>query len=487
MSTNKSNIISHASIYTLGTILKRSVSLIMLPIYTRYLTPADYGVVELLSMLLDFATIIFSARVGQAVFRYYCTAHSEAEKKCTIASALLLSILLNGLGTIIVILLAGPLAIAVFSDVTYKEYIALFAITMFLAPMIELPLTYIRAEQKPWLFLTFSAMKLAFQLSLNIYLVVYLEMHVEGVIYSAVISGLIMSTILMIYVLPRTGIRASLDTSRKLFTFSLPLKLATFGSFYMAFGDRYILNIFTDLSQVGIYSLGYKFGFILLLLAWDPFQMMWDSEKYKIHKEPDAVFIYQKVFLYISSALIFAGLCISLFTEDLLRIMADPDFLDAYKVVPIVIIAYIFQAWTRYCNFGILLKDKTVHIAYAEALGVLAITAAYFTLIPLYGMYGAAWSTVIGFIVRFYWTNRKGTQLYDMGLPWNKVGLTSTLAISIYFLSILAPDEIISSILFRSALAILFLVVFFVMPILTSKEKMEIWNKIRSMNGMLGS
>ena len=64
MSTNKSNIVSHSSIYMIGTILKRSVSLIMLPIYTRYLTPADYGVVELLSMLLDFAAIIFSARVG---------------------------------------------------------------------------------------------------------------------------------------------------------------------------------------------------------------------------------------------------------------------------------------------------------------------------------------------------------------------------------------------------------------------------------------
>ena len=248
MSTNKSNIVSHSSIYMIGTILKRSVSLIMLPIYTRYLTPADYGVVELLSMLLDFTAIIFSARVGQAVFRYYCTAHSEIEKKRTIASALLLSTLLNGLGTIVVILLSGPLAIAVFSDVTYKEFIALFAITMFLAPMVSIPLIYVRAEQKPWLYLIFSATKLAIQLSLNIYLVVYLEMHVEGVIYSAVISELIMSIIMIAYILPRTGIRTSMDICKKLFSFSLPLKLATLGSFYMTFGDRYILKIYTDLS-----------------------------------------------------------------------------------------------------------------------------------------------------------------------------------------------------------------------------------------------
>ena len=81
MNATKNNMVSHTSIYMLGDILRRSVSLIMLPIYTRYLTPENYGVVELLSMLIDFASIIFGAQVGQAIFRYYCTAKSDEEKK----------------------------------------------------------------------------------------------------------------------------------------------------------------------------------------------------------------------------------------------------------------------------------------------------------------------------------------------------------------------------------------------------------------------
>jgi len=478
--TEKNNkIVSHTSIYLLSDILRRGVSLVMLPIYTRYLTPADYGVVELLSMLLDLASIIFSARVGQAVFRHYFESNSENEKKRVIASALLLSVLMSGFGTVVIMALSGPLAITVFSDIGYKHYISLFAVTMFLSPLVEIPLIRIRAQQKPWLFFVFSITKLILQLSLNIYFIVLLEMGVEGVIYSAVISSVIMGTLLIGYTLPRTGIRASKVISKSLFSFSLPLKLATLGSFYMTFGDRYILNIYSDLSEVGIYALGYKFGFILLLLAWDPFENFWDAEKYKTYLRYDAKYIYQKVFKITSTILIFMGLCISIFAKDLIRIMADPQFLDAYRIAPIIIIAYILQAWTKYCSMGIFLERKTMLIAYGEIIGVLLITIAYFTLIPAYGMYGAAWSTVAGFAARFYWTNHMSTKLYNMELPWNTIFLTGLLAILTYLISILSPDGLVLSMLFRMALVVIFILVFLISPILSRNEKAEIKSMIR--------
>ena len=349
---------------------------------------------------------------------------------------------------------------------------------MFLLPLTELPLVHIRAQQRPWLFFSFSVLKLSIQVALNIYFVVMREMHVEGVVYSAVLSSLVMAVLLTSYSLYTAGIRVRLSTCKELFSFSLPLKLATIGSFYLTFGDRYFLNMFTDLSQVGIYALGYKFGFIFTMLAWTPFEKMWDAEKYTIHQQPNAIQTYQKVFLYTSSILILFGLCISLFVMDLLRIMSNPAFWDAYKIVPIIIVAYIIQAWTQYCNLGILLEKKTMQIAYAEIIAVVVITAAYFTLIPEYGIYGAAWATVIGFAARFYWTNLKSTRMYNMQLPWNKVGLTSLLALVAFGLSWFAPEEIIASIAVRSVLVLGFLAAFFTLPILSRDEKQEVWNLV---------
>ncbi|MBN4063223.1 oligosaccharide flippase family protein [Cardiobacterium sp. AH-315-I02] len=478
MKTSENKVVKHSTIYMFGDILRYSTSLIMLPIYTRFLTPDDYGVIELLTMLIDFTALILGARISVSVFRYYCTATNCTEKNNIISSALMLGIFFNATGAAILLLLSETLAIAIFSDASFQYYIVIFAITMLLLPLIEVPLVHIRAQQKPWLFFYFSIAKLVLQVGLNIYFIVYLDMHVEGVAYSAAITSIVMATTLTGYSLSKTGMSASIATCRKLFTFSLPLMLASLGTFYLTFGDRYILSIYTDFTQVGIYALGYKFGFIFMILSWVPFEKIWDSEKYEIHKRPNAKATYQSYFLYVNIILITLGLCISLFIKDLIKIMADPAFLNAHQIVPIIILAFVLQAWTKFCDLGILLKKKTMQIAQAELIAVIVMSIAFFTLIPAYGFYGAAWSAVIGFGTKFYWTYIKAKKLYDMELPWFKVNLTVLLAITFFLISLLIPDEIITSIALRLVLISAFIAAFFALPIFSQDEKAKIMQSI---------
>ena len=70
----------HSAIYAIGTMFRRLTGLVMLPIYTRSLTPADYGVVELLSMAIEIAGILIGLRISQAMFRYYILAETDNEK-----------------------------------------------------------------------------------------------------------------------------------------------------------------------------------------------------------------------------------------------------------------------------------------------------------------------------------------------------------------------------------------------------------------------
>jgi O-antigen/teichoic acid export membrane protein len=140
--------------------------------------------------------------------------------------------------------------------------------------------------------------------------------------------------------------------------------------------------------------------------------------------------------------------------------------------------AYIFQAWMKFCDLGILLKKKTMQIAQAEMLAAAVITVAYFTLIPSFGMLGAAWATLIGFATRFYWANKKGKENYDMELPWGKVWLIGLCAGFILALSYLVPDDLLLSITIRTGLMVLFVALFSFMPILSRGEKREVWRKL---------
>jgi len=474
MVERKGNMVGDTKIYVFAEILRNSVSLIMLPIYTRFLTPADYGSVELLSMIIDFSMIIFGARATEAVFRFYCTSHSVKEKNSTIASSLFLSFFMGCVGAAFVIALSEPLAIAVFDDASYQEYIILLALTMVLLPLIEIPFAYIRAMQNARLFFNLSAVKLVVQVSLNIYFVVYREMHVEGVVYSTLFSFLIISALLTSYTIFKVGTKVTKKACADIFSFSLPMKLATVGAFFLTFGDRYILNIYTDLSQVGIYSLGYKFAFIFTILSWDTFEKMWDAEKYVVYKKPEAKAVYQKVFLYMNIILFTVGLGFSLFVKDLLKIMSAPEFWPAHQVVPIVIMAYIIQSWGRYCDLGIMLKKKTIQIAYAQWFAVTVVAVAYFTLIPAFGIMGAAWATVIGFAAQFYWVNKKGKAYYDMHLPWTKVSMIAALAITCFSLTFFVPDDLLLSILLRAAIFGLFCLLLYILPVLHDGQKKEI-------------
>ena len=488
-SVNK-KLASHGSIYLLGNIIRRAVSLVMLPIYTRFLTPADYGIIELLSMVIDFAGIILGLRIGQAIFRFYHEYDNINDRNEVISTSLYLISILNILGILLIVAFVRPISYAVFGNYTSVKYLLLFSVTLLFQSMIEIPMLFLRAQQRPWLFVTFSSVKLILQLSLNIYFIVIKNMHVEGVIYSALISGAIMSATLTIYTLSITGLKWSSKKAKELSSFSIPLVLTSIVAFYITFGDRYFLRIYHGLTEVGIYSLGYKFGFLLSFLVTAPFFNIWDSEKYNIYKKHNAREIYQKTFLLLSSAVIFVAVGISVFVKDVLRIMSDQSFWSAYQVVPIILSAYFIDTLMPFTNLGILIKKKTIEITYGTLIGATVVTLGYILLIPHYGAIGAAWSTALAFSARCIWISWRSKRLYDMKLPWGKLVLLATMGLIAYICSMFSPDKLLVSFGFNLFILILFGLIFLILPILPPDIRHSIkgfvlkpWNLQRLIKG----
>jgi O-antigen/teichoic acid export membrane protein len=123
-----------------------------------------------------------------------------------------------------------------------------------------------------------------------------------------------------------------------------------------------------------------------------------------------------------SFALISGALGLSLGAGDLLKIMSDPAFHPAAKVVPIVLLAYIVQCWTNYCRLGLLANGQTGRIAASGFFGVITATAGYLLLIPPLGGMGAALTTLAAFAVKFLIEYIRSNELIDMGIPWLRVG-----------------------------------------------------------------
>lgn len=460
-------------IYGLGVLLNRLAGFIMLPIYTRYLTPKDYGILELLSMSIDIGIMIMGMGLVKCVFRFHSKYDDKKDKNEVLSTVFILILILNLAGFFLIFIMSPLLAQTLFDSHDYTYHFRIMALTMVFQASVTIPLMYYQLIEKPKLFVLISFIKLLMQLGLNIYFIVFLEMKVLGVLYSTLISGIIVSLYLIPNLIKNVGFRYSKEKSLSMIRFGLPLVLSGFASFYLQFSDRFFIKYYSNLSEVGLYSLGYKFGFLLIVLAYTPFSKAWDVQRYNIYKRENAREIYQKVFVLISSVLITVGFFLSIWGRDFIRIMASPEFGSAYKVIPIIVLAFIIRAWASYLNLGIFVAEKTVDIAIGTYIAAITVTIFCYLLIPSYGAIGAAYATLIAFIVRFFWIKYRSYQYYHMGLVWKKPLLFLLLAMIINGISIVInEDDICSSIAINTGLSVLFIVSTFFLPLLPKENKL---------------
>jgi O-antigen/teichoic acid export membrane protein len=391
---------SHAGIYAVGILLSRAVSFLMLPVYTRLLTPSDYGVMELLEVTVDIVSIVTGMGVVQGLFKFYYQSDGEGDRKTIVSTTFLLIIFAYGCVALAGAGASGPISSLIFSSKGYSKYVAISFLNLFLSFLIYVPLAYVRTLQRPFLFVAGTILRLVLQLSLNILLVVYLRMGVLGVLYSTMIASLVVGLAASLYLFGKVGLAFSVEKAKTLLKFGYPFIFSGLGAFILTYADRYFLNHYGHLSSVGIYSLGYKFGFLLMMFPVNPLFTAWMVQRFEIVSKDNYEEVFNKFLEWFVFVTLGVALFISLSIRDVLRIMSAPSFWPAAQIVPIILAAYFLQACTDFFNFGIYHGGATKHMAYGTGVAAIVAVALCFLLIPGYGVFGAAWATFISFLAR---------------------------------------------------------------------------------------
>ncbi|AZZ92994.1 hypothetical protein EUZ85_20570 [Hahella sp. KA22] len=428
-------LVSNTAIYGLGTIIRSLASFLLLPIYTQYLLPSEYGVIELLGMLVDLAGIFFGARIGQAFLRYYGLANTDNEKYQVTGSALGMTCGMHLLAVLTLISLSGPISELLFGSSDFKTLVQLYSLNMLLGALMEIPFAYLRANGKALKFLGYSVLRLTLQISFNLFFLIYLEMGVYGAVYASVIAFSLAALGLTLGVVGELKPEFKWETAKSMLGFSFPIIIAALSMFFITYSDRYFISAFLDLDSVGIYSLAYKFGFMLFALGWTPFLNMWDAEKYRIYKDQESHYLFDAVFRVVSGILVYMAFGIALWLPVVLRFMSDENYWGAASIAPIVLIAYVLLAWTNYCNLGFFTEGKTGRFGWISVVTAIFCVLGYWVSIPKYGMYGAAWVTVLAFLVRFLLIHHFAKRHFDMQLKWRSHIVSLALALSFYLIS----------------------------------------------------
>ena len=434
MKTNIRKLGKDGLIYGLGIAISRAASFVMLPIYTTYLTPADYGAAELLTTTIDVIAMIVGLGITGAIFKCYADAGTDDEKKEVISTSLVILLVLTLIASLIGIVFSGPISGLIFGDRTFSKYFQLMFVTFFIQQGItSIPLMYIRAIGRPHLFVMIGVVKLLVHIALNLYFLVVLKLGLEGVLLSSLIGEAVIGVFLLSYSLRHIGFRFSRIIADELFKLGHPFILTSLSSFVLVYSDRYFLKAFNDLDTIGIYALAYKFGFMLSALVVVPFQSAWEPQRFSIAKQEDGKTIFTRVFLYFNVVIVSVSLMIILSVGDILKIIASKPYWPASVLVPLMLINAVLQSWTIFCDYGLYHARKTGSIASSSVIAAVLVLALNIVLIPIWGVYGAVLATFCAFLVRFWLRYIWAQRYFTIDYGWRKIfGLIMVAAVA-YF------------------------------------------------------
>jgi len=389
-------LVKDSAVYAVGTIASRLVGFIMIPVYTRVLTPADYGIIETIVRLVDIISLFLSLGLAEALLRHYYLAKDEEDRRRLIGTVFNLNLVVVLVGSVLTLPASPLLTRLAFGHDRYTHYVTVSLIGMLVGSLIELPLTLWRAEGKPWRFTTISLLKLTTQLAANIVLVVWLRWGVWGVVWSGLLNATVWSTVLGIAVRRRYGMGWDAAWLRSVLRYGLPLVPASLSQFVLHYSDRFFLTRYATETELGLYSLAYRFGMLVSVFFGVLSRAWWPWVFRAAEDEDGAQQLRRGGALVLLSGAAFCTAVI-LLSSPVIRLVANSNFWEASNYVAPIAMAYWFFISSSALRIGSLLANNTLSFAAANLTASILCLALNAWLISRYSVWGAVYATAISF------------------------------------------------------------------------------------------
>lgn len=485
------NVLRHTLIYGFGDILAKLVGFLLIPLYTHYFSTAEYGTLELLDLSSHIISFVLAMGIAESMVRFYFDSKDQAYREQVVSVSLVATWMIASFGMLLLFPSAKMLSQIVFETPENYQLFYLVIVGIGLALCNEIPLQLFRIEQRSMLYTGISLLRLVIQLSLNIYFIVVAELGIAGILWSTVITNLLIGIALSISILRRIRLSFSFALLKDMVIYGIPLIGSWGGNFVLHFADRFILQRLGSLSSVGVYALSYKFGFLLNVFILAPFKKTWMPKQFEVVEEENAPQIFARIFTYYAFAQLFFTLGISALIEDVVRIIANEKFHDAYQYVPVLLLAYNFNGFYQILEFALLYKKRTRLLAMITLSAGLINVALNFMLIPHWGAWGATWATLIAFFCLATFTYFAAQRLYYIPIEKKRIGLLFALAFCVYAATyFIAIDSVLVSILVRGVIAASFPLLLFFVPFFSEDEKAlvaELWHDRKNWKTRLGN
>jgi O-antigen/teichoic acid export membrane protein len=394
-------LLTHSKNYITGEILTKGLVFLTMPLFTRLMTPEEYGVMSVFLSFTGILAIIFGFGIRGAVSRYYYEEKKDfyAYFSSNFWFVIIGSFVLMG----IAILFQNPLQ----AFLNIPKGMIYFSFGIVIPRVIfELYQAYLRASKRSKKVASLNIIR-AF-ISIGLATVILFQMTDERYYARAVGEGIAYFIVMFIILWSlKKYITLSIKKEHLNYSliFGLPIVLHLLSQNILNTFDQVIINQLVGKYETGIYSVSYKTGMIQniismgILKAWTP--IFYEKMNYNKHADIRALSKkYGFIVMIVAIFLIF-------FSREIISILADKSYHEALFIIPIIVVSYFFFfLYTMYVNFSFYSK-KTQNIAIITIIAGGINVFLNYLLIPKFGYAVAAWTTLISYFLLFilHYTN----------------------------------------------------------------------------------
>ena len=416
----------NTALYTIGNLAPKIGAFLLLPIYVRFLSQADYGAVALLTSLAGILGVVYHLGVDGALMRLYFDTEGRARARLYVTLAAFTLIVSTALSMVVALVLA-PNFESLFAGTPFMPLGVLAIFLAFSGSMQYIPAVMFRASGQAGRFLALNLGSFLVSSTASVILVAALGFGASGVLLGQLIANVAVLGVTIVTV-ARLGM-VGIDTGalRSALHLGIPLLPHALSAWVLRLADRWLLALFLALpalearAQIGIYAVGYQLGFVVTMVI-TSFNAAWSPYFFQIGGRPEAPRFYAEMTTIVLAAVLALAVGVSVLAPEIVALVARPGYEAAADVLPVIAFASVLQAAYTMFVTAVYFMKRTGPLAFitfgSAALNVLLNVA----LIPVFGIMGAAWATFGAYSAFAAATFVYARRHYPIRIGWVQLG-----------------------------------------------------------------
>jgi O-antigen/teichoic acid export membrane protein len=484
-------------VYGLGNIAVKIVGLVLIPVFTdpKFFSTDQYGVIGILEIFGVVLTAFLASGLPQSLTRWFWDPDHKDNQKGIFFMSLSTQVSISFLFCLVLIPLSGTLSVLIFSSPVWSKAITFLIIASAIQSLNNVVNTLMRLQSRSILYTITNLFKLVSVLAITLYFILVKKMGIEGYFLAQLIGNSIVVLFLSGYTLKNSRIFFDKNIFRSMNVYGFPLLLANIAAALLGVIDRFSLNSLTILKSVALYTLASKVTSVLKLVLVDSIKLALGPMMIKRINSIDNKRFYSKVLLYSSYIVMFGIVGVSLFSFEIIKIIATSRaYWDAVIVVPVLSLSIFFINMKEVTVYGLHIAKKTRIIGFIVVLDTILTLGLNILLIPVWDIMGAAVATLLSQFVYWFACYYFSQKAFYVPYEIKKIITMFVTGAALCFLSLLAnPLGLLPRLVIKTVCLISFPFILYMFKFYEPVELQSIrgfinkWSKIRNLKDNLNS